>query len=172
MKKVKQKNNLGGCPKKSKTQIYRKDTFDNFIEWSILTDKEKTERNLVTAKAFAKKYKITEAQLSKWKKRAEFSELKKERMMDKMRDSTPDVLNAFCDRCKKYGMAHDVELWLLYVEGWDRKHALAEMDKKKLTLAPDDIRVLVERLPKEKQKRFYDTLTELIVEAQEAMFYE
>ncbi len=170
MDKSKEKNNLGGYPKNTKKQIHRKDTFNNFIEWSILTSKEKIECDLITAKAFAKQHKITEAQLSKWKKRTEFYQLKQEKMMDKMKDCTPDVLNALRDRCIKYGMAHDIEFWLLYVEGWDRKHALLEMNKKKLTLAPDDIRILVERLPKEKQKRFYDVITELIIEAQEAEF--
>ena len=63
-------------------------------------------------------------------------------------------------------MAYDVELFLLYVEKWDRKHILEILSEVKLS--DNDIRTLVDLLPKDKQKLFYDTLTNLIAEAESA----
>lgn len=78
--------------------------------------------------------------------------------------ATPDVLEGLYNRCVKYGMATDVELWLAYVEGWNKKQVLEHMAEVKL--GKDDIRTLVDLLPEEDQKHFYNTLTDLIAKVE------
>ncbi len=161
MIKAQKRNNKGGVPKP-----YKKDVYARFIDWQAQTSKEREKVGLPYAKDFAKKYGIREATLSEWKKRPEFHELKREAQILKLSDDTSDVLDGLKRRCIRYGMAYDVELFLLYVERWDRKHVLEILSEVKL--GDNDIRTLIDGLPEEKQKRFYDTLTELIADAEQA----
>lgn len=166
--KIEQKDNKGGIPKTAK-QPYRQETYNAFVEWSCLTAKEKKECGILTAKAFAKKHNVGESRLSKWKKRDDFSKAYGEAMRLKLTCDTSDVLEGLKDNCIKYGRANDVELFLLYVEGWDRKQALEK--KEEVVLGQNDIRLLVDILPEEKRKKFYDTLTDLLAEAENARFH-
>jgi hypothetical protein len=154
-------NNKGGG-----FQPYKKDVFARFIDWSTLTKKERQKVGIETAKAFAKKYDITEKTLVDWKKRPDFLDLKREAQILKMCEDTPDVLEGLKQRCIRYGMAYDVELFLLYVEGWDRKHVLEILGEVKL--GDNDIRSLVELLPENKRAQFYETLANLVAEAEYA----
>lgn len=154
------RNNIGGG-----TKPYKKDVYARFIEWQTLTSEERAKVDIPFAKDFANKYGIREATLSEWKKRPEFHELKREAQILKLSDQTSDVLDGLKRRCIKYGMAYDVELFLLYVERWDRKHVLEILGE--VRLGDNDIRTLVDGLPEDKQKKFYVTLTELIAEAKQ-----
>ena len=162
---ARKRNNIGGG-----TEPYKKDVYARFIEWQALTSKERAKVDIPFAKDFAKKYGIREATLSEWKKRPEFHELKREAQILKLSDETSDVLDGLKRRCIKYGMAYDVELFLLYVERWDRKHVLEILGEVKL--GDNDIRTLIDGLPEEKQKKFYDILTELIAEAEQTRAIE
>ena len=93
----------------------------------------------------------------------DFGELKREAQILKLQIDTSDVLTGLKKRCIKYGMAYDVELFLLYVEKWDRKHVLEILGE--IKLGDNDIRTLVDLLPEDKQQKFYVTLTDLIAEA-------
>lgn len=157
---ARKRNNRGGD-----TEPYKKDVYARFIEWQAQTTKERGKSGITFAKDFANKYGIREATLSEWKKRPEFNELKREAQIAKLSDETSDVLDGLKRRCIKYGMAYDVELFLLYVEKWDRKHVLEILSEVKL--GNNDIRTLIDGLPEEEQKRFYDTLTELIAKAEQ-----
>lgn len=158
------KLDLRGGSLKVDTQPYKQDVFARFIDWSTLTREEKNLEGIPTAKAFAEKYGISQNTILNWKKREDFLDLKRQVQVLKLAEETPDVLHGLKKRCIKYGMAHDVELFLLYVENWDRKHVLEILGEVKL--GENDIRSLVALLPETKQKLFYDTLTELIAEAE------
>lgn len=145
-------------------ELYKKDVYDRFVDWQALTSKEREKIGIPFAQDFADKYGVKQSTLSNWKKRPEFGELKRNAQVARLGDSTSDVLDGLKRRCIKYGMAYDIELYLLYVEGWDRKHILEILSEVKL--GPEDIRTLIDGLEEGDQKRFYDTLTELITKAQ------
>lgn len=158
---IKYKKRKTGGGKRTPNKI---DVFDLFIEWISMTTSERKAIGVETHGDFAKKYNIRQPTLSDWKLRADFNERKKQLQVAKMQDSTADVLDGLRKRCVKYGMAYDVELFLLYAEGWDRKHTLEILGE--IKLGSNDIRSIIDLLPKEKQKSFYDTLTNLIAEAE------
>lgn len=165
MSNPKQKiKNIGG---KTKSRgPYKQDVFSEFVEWSVMTKKERVTSGIATAKIFAKKYKVHESHLSRWKQREEFRSYKEQRQRSKLQELTPDILEAFYKRCMKYGMSSDIELWLALVEKWDKKKVIEQ--KQDLQFGPNDIRVLIKHLPPEKQKHFYGTLVKLIADATEA----
>lgn len=146
-------------------KIDKIDVFDAFCYWIVRTTEERAEEKLPkTQQEFAKKHKVIEATLSKWKKQSDYEATRMAKMQEKLASKTPDVLQALYTRIKKYGMAYEVELWLAYVEGWDKKKVL-EMTNK-VEFGDGDIRALVQNLPKKKQKLFYDTITKLLIEAE------
>lgn len=144
----------------------KKDIYARFVEWIAMDSKERAASGIKNKTAFAKQYGIRNATLTDWQKRPEFLDLKLEEQILKLQLDTSDVLSGLRDRCIKYGMAYDVELFLLYVEKWDRKHVLEILEEVKL--GENDIRTLVALLPEAKQKKFYDTLTELIADVESA----
>lgn len=153
------KTKTGGGSRKP----YKQDVFARFINWQTLTTKERKKAGIITAGDFAKKYGIHEATLSKWKNRPDYHDTKRQAQIHKLSDSTADVLDGLKTRCIKYGMANDVELFLLYVEKWDRKHVLEILGE--IKLGKDDIRSIVDVLPEDRRKQFYVTLSDLIAEA-------
>ena len=160
IKAIKHKNKGG------ERKPYKSTIFGRFVNWIALPTKERIEIGIETQKAFAKKYGVQERTLTEWKQRTDFGEQKREAQILRLQNDTADVLEGLKNRCIKYGMAYDVELFLLYVEKWDRKHVLEILSEVKL--GDNDIRTLVDLLPKNKQKLFYDTLTNLIAEAESA----
>lgn len=144
---------------------YRTEVFEAFLNWSVLTTDEKKKVGTPTAKAFASKYKIHQSQLSRWKARGDFSVTKAELNQRQWSERTPDVIEGLYKRCVRYGMASDVELWLAYVERWDKKQV--HEIKGSVSLRSDDIRSLVDYLPPEKRKLFYETLAGLIAEVEQ-----
>lgn len=157
---IKLKNRGGGT-----VQPYKKDVYDRFINWVAMDKEERGKEGLPTMSSFASKYGVRNETLTAWQKRPEFLDLKREAQILKLQIDTSDVLTGLKKRCIKYGMAYDVELFLLYVEKWDRKHVLEILSEVKL--GDEDIRTLVDGLPEDKQKKFYVTLTELIAEAKQ-----
>lgn len=155
------KRKLGGG---KKVPLRKTDVFDLFVEWISLTTEERIAKGVEKQMDFANKYNIRQGTLSDWKLRADFNERKKQLQVAKMQDGTSDVLEGLRKRCVEYGMAYDVELFLLYAEGWDRKHTLEILGE--IKLGSNDIRSIIDLLPKEKQRSFYDTLTNLIAEAE------
>lgn len=140
------------------------EVYNSFLEWVVLTTEEKQKIGLPTAKAFAEKYKVHESQLSRWKARDDFNQAQAELQKFKCGLMTADVLHGLYNRCVKYGMASDVELWLAYVERWDKKQILEH--RQEIKLGSEDFRTLVDFLPVDEQKHFYNTLTDLIAKAE------
>ena len=145
---------------------YKNDVYGRFIEWIAMDTEERYNIKIKNLSAFAKKYGVKNGTLTLWQKRPEFLELKREAQILKLQLATSDVLTGLKKRCIRYGMAYDVELFLLYVENWDRKHVLEILGE--IKLGDNDVRTLVNFLPEEKQKKFYDVLTELLAEAEYA----
>ena len=142
----------------------KQDVFNRFANWMTLTTKERKTIGVETQLAFAKKYGVHNVTLTEWKKREDFNKLKQELQISRLQNSTADVLEGLKNRCVRYGMAYDVELFLLYVEKWDRKHVLEILGE--IKLGDNDIRTIIGLLPEHKQKLFYDTLVNLIAEAE------
>ena len=173
-KSAKKSNTRGGGKKKATTKKttkkdtgkapYKKDAYEAFIDWVILTPDEKATHEIKSQKDFAEQYKVDEKTIVNWKKRDDFRSRKADAMRLRLADHTPDVMQALLKRIKKYGMGYEVELWLAYVEGWDKKTILEH--KGNVEFGDDDIRALLAYLPKKERKTFYDTLTKLLTKAE------
>lgn len=154
-----------GTKKKGKTQPDKINVFDAFCYWIVRTAEERVKEDLPkNQNEFAALHKVNITTLGRWKKQDDYEVTRLEKIREKLKDQTPDVLEALLKRIKKYGMGYEVELWLAYVEGWDKKKVL-EMTGK-VEFGDGDIRALIQYLPKEKQKIFYDTITKLLIEAE------
>ncbi len=149
----------------NKTGPELKDVFIEFAKWSVMTKKERQAAKLPTAKSFADKYDLHPSQLSRWKQREDFRMHKEEYQREKLQELTPDVLGAFFNRCIKYGMSSDIELWLALVERWDKKKVI---EHKEIRFGLNDVRVLTANLTPERQKYYHVTLAKLLAEATDA----
>lgn len=148
-------------------EVRLKETYVAFIRWTILTAAEKKkEKAPRTQGEFAKKHNVSEWTLSEWKDRGDYEKLRAEMFKKKLAAEVPEVMADLRKRIKKYGMGMDVELWLAYSEGWDRRRVLEI--KPPLTLGDNDIRTIISKLPADKQKEFYDNITRLLAAARAA----
>ena len=152
---------------KEERAVREKSAYADFIHWSILTDDErKANKEPKTQKAFAMKWEIDEDTITNWKKREDYEERRGKEFKSKLALEEPKIMESLVKRIHKYGQAMDVELWYALVKGWDKKKVLEV--KNPVMIGEGDIRLLIGRLPKDKQKMFYDTLTTLMAEAQDA----
>lgn len=176
MNKRKKTENIGGEENKSQNakafytedkQIRLKKAYVDFVRWTILTKKEKQSENAPrTQGEFARKWGIHIDTTTDWFKRPDFETMREEIFRKKLAAEVPEVMADLRKRISKYGMASDVELWLAYSKGWDRKKVIEF--KEPIRFAEDDIRVLVSKLSKEKQKTFYVTIAKLLADARNA----
>ena len=156
----------GGSNKLEEKGAYKKDVYQRFISWYVLDSDERKKINLINQKQFAEKYGVCEKTLSNWADSSVFKEAKHAEKMRLLEEQSPDMWKAFMTRLKKYGYAYEVELYLAYVEKWDRKQVIEFANE--IQLSKGDIRALVDKLPKEKQDLFYDTLVDIFDEAKKA----
>jgi hypothetical protein len=152
---------------KEEREVREKSAYADFIHWSILTDDErKAAKEPKTQKGFAIKWQINEDTITNWKKREDYEERRGREFKHKLALEEPKIMESLVKRIHKYGQAMDVELWYALVKGWDKKRILEI--KNPVVIGEGDIRLLIGKLPKEKQKSFYETLTKLMAEAQDA----
>lgn len=158
----------GAAPEhEGEREVTKKEAFAAFIRWTILTKAErKAEKAPKTQGEFATRWGVDEATLSDWKKRGDFEKYRSTMFRKKLADDVPEVMADLRKRIKKYGQGLDVELYLAYAEGFDRKKVIEI--KPPVTLNENDIRVLVSKLPPEKQKEFYDNIARLLAAARTA----
>lgn len=147
--------------------VKKKEAYFAFIHWTICTKAErKAEKLPATQGEFSKKWGISEAGISEWKKRADFEKLRGEMFRKKLAAEVPEVMADMRKRIKKIGKADEVELWLAYSEGWDRKKVVEF--KPPLEFAEGDVRALIAKLTPEKQKEYYVTIAKLLADARDA----
>lgn len=147
--------------------VHLKEAYADFVRWSILTKLErKAEKAPDTQGQFATKWNIAPDTIVDWKKRADYPKLRGEAFRGKLAAEIPEVMADLRKRIKKYGIGLDVELYLAYAEGWDKKKVVEI--KPTNDFGPGDIRALLAKLPKEKQKLYYGTLAKLIADATDA----
>jgi len=150
---------------KEQRAVRLKEAYVAFIRWDILTAAEKKrDKEPKNQKEFAAKWDIHENTIVDWRKRADFQKMRSEMFRKKLAAEVPEVMADLRKRIKKYGMGMDVELWLAYSEGWDRKKVLEI--KPPVEFGEGDIRILIAKLPPEKQKLFRVTLAKLLAEAE------
>lgn len=148
-------------------EVRKKEAYVAFIRWDISTKAErKANKDPKTQKEFAAKWDIAEDTIVDWKARADFQKLRGEMFKKKLAAEVPEVMADMRKRIKKIGKADEVELWLAYAEGWDKKRVLEI--KPPVEFGEGDIRLLVSKLPPERQKHFRVTLAELLAEAEAA----
>lgn len=152
--------------KQGGTLPYKKDVYQRFIEWAAMDSEERKKAGFPTGRSFAEEYGVNEKTLVRWQSRSDFLDKKRQAQILKLQLETSDVLTGLKNRCKKYGMAYDVELFLLYVENWDRKHIIELLGEVKL--ADTDLRSVIGLLPEHKQQKFYEVLAELVADAEHA----
>lgn len=153
-----------------KAEIYKK-----FVHFYSLPDPDKCEFLGIerdtkgkyiqrpTQSMFAKKFGVSDDTLSIWKKRENFAKEVDKEQMDWGLDKVGNVLASLYRRCLDYGKAEDVELFLAYYKGWDKKQVVA-MQREIFSM--DDLRALIGVLPQEKQEAFYETISNIITEAE------
>lgn len=152
---------------KEEREVVLKDAYADFIHWSILTeDERKKMKEPKNQKAFSIKWDISEQVIVSWKKREDYEDRRGKEFKHKLALEEPKIMESLVKRIHKYGQSMDVELWYALVKGWDKKKVLEV--KNPVMIGEGDIRLLIGRLPKDKQKMFYDTLTTLMAEAQDA----
>lgn len=116
-----------------------------------------------TSTRFAEKYDVHINTLTNWKQRKDFNTAVNQKRNLWGLEKVPNVMAALYQRCLRYGMAHDVELFLAYYERWDRKAAIANPP---VSFTPDDIRSIIDVLPEDRQEYFHGLITNAIAEAQ------
>lgn len=144
---------------------YRRDIFQEFIAWSAMTKEERKINGVATAKVFAVKHDVHESQLSRWTQRSDFPKLRMDKLRERWGEFTPEAFYALRKRIQRFGIGRDVELWLAFAEGWDRKQVIPPPPP---AFTEGDIRTLLEYLPKEEQLEFRRTLARLLLKAQDA----
>lgn len=167
-----------GGGKNKKDTLYKNEVYKNFVEYYALPDPDKCAfleiafdtklKKYVeepTMKLFAKKFGVHTNTLTGWKKREDFLSAVDRRRKEWGMDRTSNVLSALYRRCIQYGMSYDVETYLAYFEGWDKKKAIEAPTTK---FGMDDIRAIIAPLPKDKQEKFYAIITQIITEAESA----
>lgn len=157
---------------------YKLKVYHKFVEFYSLPDPEQAEflsipyndklkkfERPATLKEFAKAYGVHQDTLTNWKKRDDFIVAVDSKRREWGKDRTANVLSSLYRRCIKYGMSYDVETYLAFYEGWDKKKVIEASGTK---FDMDDIRALIAPLPKDKQEKFYAVITQIITEAQSA----
>lgn len=170
-KRVKQKSTAEGqSTKKGKKKaqrqtqgdrdIQKKNEYLEFAKWMATPYPAKAKEGLESEAKFSQYYKVNVSTIHRWKQRSDFWE-KVEKHRDKWgRSRTATVLEGLYRRAVKYGMAQEVELWLAYFEGWDKKQIVETTER----FADDDLRNLIGRLPADKQQKYYDLLAQLLTD--------
>lgn len=151
------KNNKGGRPQKETEFLL-------FVEWYAKPQFEREEMGIKHMQDFAAKYKLDPTTLTRWRKSERFDALVNDKRSHWLKEKTPNVLAALYKRILKYGISSDVELWLSFVEKWDRKQII---ENKLPRLDPDDVRSLILLLPDNEQKQFYEQFAVLLAKAKQ-----
>jgi hypothetical protein len=148
-------------------EVYLKEVYAEYIRWTILTKAErKLEDAPATQTAFAKKWNIHIDTTTDWAKRKDFETRRSEAFRKKLAADVPEVMSDLRKRIKKYGQGMDVELYLAYAEGWDRKRVLKI--EQPVQFGENDVRALIEKLPPDKQAKYYETIAKLLADARDA----
>lgn len=154
-------------PNERDVKVENREKYFAFIRWDILTLAEKKKEKAPKTQAeFSKQHGISEVTLSNWRARAEFQKLRSEMFRKKLAAEVPEVMADMRKRIKKIGKADEVELWLAYSEGWDKRRVIEI--KPPVEFGEGDVRQLIAKLPEEKQKQYYVTIAKLLAEAQAA----
>lgn len=152
--------------------------FEQWIEYNSVPDADKArilnipfnektgrfEQN-PSAELFAKKYGLAPSTLYRWKQRPEFRRARQVVNKKWGQELTPNVMASLYRRCMKYGQHEDVELWLAYFEGWDKKKVLQIKHRHEI-FDMKDIRALLAYLPLSEQQDFYATIARIIERAE------
>lgn len=131
-------------------------------EADIQNPKHYAYRRAPTQRDFAKFHGIHENTCSRWKREPTFGNQVSNEREAWGKNLTANVIASLYRRCIKYGMAYDVETWLAYIEGWDRKQVIQVVER----YDTGDIRAILSALPPEEQQEFYEYITRAIQRAE------
>lgn len=159
-------------PKDKKTN-YRYEDQQAFVKYMSLPDPEKCQmvgipfdytNNKYSARPtmthFAEKYEVSNATLSAWHKK--FAKEIEDLSLRWGSDKIPNVMASLYNNIIKNGDSAEVELFLAYYKGWNKKQVVETVERFDM----EDIRALIEPLPKDKQDQFYATIANIINEAE------
>ena len=143
------------------------DKYAKFVQWMAAPAEERRDDWGATSQiALSEKLQVRNATLSEWKKRPDFwNEVNRLRGTTYLQPRTSNVLMALYRRCIKLGMAQDVELWLAYVEGWDKKQIVEHQGD---ALDENDIRALIANIPENERNEYYKKLAEIVGRAEQS----
>lgn len=148
----------------SKRQTPRRmETYMEFCEWYAMPYSQKKDYGATTQQEFAEMNNIRARTLSDWKDRPEFYSLVSDERKKHAQDRFDEVFEGLIMGAKK-GFAQNAELYLAYFFGWSPKQVHEHREKVDLDLG--DIRRMIERLPSDDQREFYETIARLFHKAQ------
>ncbi len=104
--------------KKKKKALSKPDVFRQFVEWMSLP---LPLREPKTQEAFRKKWGVTRATLTGWKKREEFWKAVEEEWKTWGRERTADVIESFHKKILDEGFTADYKLWFQFFLNWNEK---------------------------------------------------
>lgn len=149
--------------KKDKGQHYavqpiKDHIYEEFIFWSALPASERQKTGAETLLEFAAQNGVHRNTLGLWKQRQDYQDRVDSLRKQWGREMTAYVFDGWKLACMK-GSAQAIELWLSYFEGFNKKQVIEQHVKVEVTA--DDIRNLINELPREEQKEFYGLLANL-----------
>lgn len=116
-----------------------------------------------TLTKFAQHFGVHLNTLRNWKMKPEFQKAVTSFRKDWGKDRTANVMAALYRNILRNGNAYDVELWMAYMENWDRKQVVKIVQEE---FTANDIRTIISRLPKDQQNEWYTRIGELVTLAE------
>jgi len=143
--------------------IQKKDIYYEFIVWSGLPPTERLKLGIETQEDFCNVHKIHRNTLTKWKKLSDFKERVEKIRRDWAFEKTSDIIYGIY-RSSIKGNPASQKLWLQYFANFEETTKVKQRIKVEVT--EEDIRNLINVLPRERQQHYYGELANLADEAE------
>lgn len=141
--------------------------YDEYVLWYAMPVKQKEAMGLETDTAFAEFYKINDRTLRRWKDRPEFEESVRKLRRQWAFQKTQGVIEGIYRSAVK-GNDKSQKLWMQVFEGFTEKTENTQIVKVELSV--NDIRFVIESLPKEYHEKYYGYIREIFDTAQSLRF--
>jgi len=149
--------------KSDKRDPRRVDVYEEFVLWSAMPPSERSRCGIKTQEQFVKLYKIGINTPTAWKKRPEYEMRVTALRQEWAFSRTGEVIESIYRSALK-GNPQSQKLWLQGFTEFSEKHEVKKPEER-ASASVDDLLTLIEFLPEEKKKKYYDWITELLVEA-------
>lgn len=137
--------------------------YEQYIHWSAMTAEERAWYGVETSEQFCKANGVPNVgMLAIWSRRQDFelrvAALREEWVFKKTSDILGDIYAA-----ARRGEPQSQRLWIKYVQDMTKKRDAGNPDR--VVTSPEDIRFLIEALPEPLKSKHYDSLRDIIADA-------